>query len=203
MSSHAMPPLIALPPIVVMGVSGSGKSTMGALLGERLDIPFIDGDDLHPDANREKMRAGEPLDDDDRLPWLHRIGELIDAGLVEGHPTIVACSALRKSYRDLIRRHAPDAIFVHLRGSSELIADRMGARDHEYMPTTLLGSQLATLEPIEPDEHGIVVDVTSAPDTLADQIIAQLPAVENPAVEVPAVETPAVENVTSPDRPRS
>ncbi|WP_243696169.1 gluconokinase [Labedella phragmitis] len=174
MSSHS------LPPIIVMGVSGSGKSTMGALLGERLDLPFIDGDDLHPDENREKMRAGHPLDDDDRWPWLHRIGELIDAGLVEGHATIVACSALRKSYRDLIRRHAPEAIFVHLRGSSELIADRMGARDHEYMPATLLGSQLATLEPLEDDERGVVVDVTASPDELADQIIAALPAVTTP-----------------------
>ena len=169
MSSHS------LPPIIVMGVSGSGKSTMGALLGERLGIPFIDGDDLHPEANREKMRAGHPLDDADRLPWLHRIGELIDAGLVEGHPTIVACSALKKAYRDLIRRHAPESIFVHLRGSSELIAIRMGARDHEYMPATLLGSQLAALEPLEDDEHGIVIDVTATPDDLADQIIAALP----------------------------
>jgi len=162
------------PPMIVMGVSSSGKSTIGHDLGERIDIPFIDGDDLHPDANKEKMRAGHALNDDDRFPWLHRIGELIDAGLVEGHPTIVACSALKRSYRDLLRRHAPQLIFVHLTGEPDVIRARMQARNHEYMPTALLDSQLATLEPIEADELAILADITATPADIVDDVVAQL-----------------------------
>ena len=161
--------------MIVMGVSSSGKSTVGAALGEVLDIPFIDGDDLHPDSNKEKMRAGNPLNDDDRLPWLHRIGELIDAGLVEGHPTIVACSALKRSYRDILRRHAPNLVFLHLAGNPDLIGDRMAARNHEYMPTALLQSQLATLEPIQDDELAIIADIGGTPDEIVHDLAARLP----------------------------
>jgi len=161
--------------MIVMGVSSSGKSTVGAALGEVLDIPFIDGDDLHPDSNKEKMRAGNPLNDDDRLPWLHRIGELIDAGLVEGHSTIVACSALKRSYRDILRRHAPNLVFLHLAGNPDLIGDRMAARDHEYMPTALLQSQLATLEPIQDDELAIIADIGGTPDEIVHDLAARLP----------------------------
>ena len=161
--------------MIVMGVSSSGKSTVGAALGEVLDIPFIDGDDLHPDSNKEKMRAGNPLDDDDRLPWLHRIGELIDAGLVEGHSTIVACSALKRSYRDILRRHAPNLVFLHLAGNPDLIGDRMAARNHEYMPTALLQSQLATLEPIQDDELAIIADIGGTPDEIVHDLAARLP----------------------------
>jgi len=161
--------------MIVMGVSSSGKSTVGSALGDVLDIPFIDGDDLHPDANKEKMRAGNPLNDDDRLPWLHRIGELIDAGLVEGHPTIVACSALKRSYRDILRRHAPNLVFLHLAGNPDLIGDRMAARNHEYMPTALLQSQLATLEPIQDDELAIIADIGGTPDEIVHDLAARLP----------------------------
>jgi gluconokinase len=156
-----------------MGVSGSGKSTLGAALAERVDLPFIDGDDLHLETSIEKMSAGIPLDDDDRLPWLHRIGELIDAGVVEGHSTIVACSALKRSYRDILRRHAPSMVFVHLAGSSAVIGERMAHRDH-FMPTTLLQSQLATLEPIQDDELAIVVDIGASPEEISETVVTRL-----------------------------
>lgn len=162
------------PPMIVMGVSGSGKSTVGALLGERLGVPFIDGDDLHPAANKEKMRAGHALNDDDRRPWLEKIGRTIDEGLAEGHPTIVACSALKRAYRDLLREHAPGLVFVHLSGDADTIAARMAARSHEYMPPSLLASQLATLEPLEADEKHIIVDLRQTPGQMIDQIVAAL-----------------------------
>jgi gluconokinase len=164
-----------VPPMIVMGVSGSGKSTIGALLGERLHVPFIDGDDVHPEANKAKMAAGHPLTDEDRWPWLHRIGELIDAGMVEGHPTIVACSALKRVYRDLLRGHAPQLIFVHLSGGKDTIADRIAGRAHEYMPATLLDSQLSTLEPLGTDEARVLVDLDQTPDQMVDQILRDLP----------------------------
>lgn len=163
------------PPIILMGVSGSGKTTMGVALSDVTGIPFIDGDDLHPDENKEKMRAGHPLGDADRIPWLHRIGELIDAGIVEGHSTIVACSALKRSYRDLLRRHAGSLYFVHLDLPRAALEERTQQRSHEYMPSSLLDSQLATLEPLQPDEAGIVVDATLAPDKLARVILNVLP----------------------------
>lgn len=165
-----------IPPIVLMGVAGSGKSTVGELLGTALDVPFIDGDVLHPDGNVEKMRAGRPLDDDDRLPWLHRIGELIDAGVVEGHSTIVACSALKRAYRDLLRRHAPDLLFVHLEGERTLLERRLALRQHEYMPASLLDSQLETLEPLQPDERGLAVGVDAPPQRIVDDIRQSLAA---------------------------
>jgi len=161
--------------MIVMGVSSSGKSTIGRVLGEAFGIPFLDGDDVHPAANKEKMRAGIPLTDDDRRPWLHRIGELIQEGLAEGHSTIVACSALKRSYRDLLRESVPGLVFVHLAGSAEVIYERMRLRDHEFMPSALLQSQLATLENLEPDERGIVVDITAAPTDILRTVEESLP----------------------------
>lgn len=143
----------------VMGVSAAGKSTVGTALALTLGVPFVDADDLHSDANRAKMAAGIPLTDDDRWPWLDAVGARLrderDSGLV------VACSALRRAYRDRIREAAPGVVFVHLTGTPELLAARAGARTDHFMPPALLVSQLATLEPLEDDEAGLVADVAA------------------------------------------
>jgi gluconokinase len=141
--------------LVIMGVSGCGKSSVGAGLGEQLGIPYRDGDDLHPPANVDKMRAGVPLTDADRWPWLDRVAEV----LRDDAPVIVGCSALRRVYRDRIRVGAGGPVtFVHLAGDRAVIAERMAARTGHYMPTTLLDSQFATLEPPGVDE-AMTVDI--------------------------------------------
>ena len=154
------------PPLIVMGVSGSGKSTIGRALADALDLEFVDGDDLHPRANKEKMAAGHPLDDQDRAPWLEIIAERIGAELADGKPIVVACSALKRRYRDQLISHAPSVVFVHLEGRRDIVAERQSHRDHEYMPNSLLDSQYATLEPLEPDERAIVVDLAQTPDDM-------------------------------------
>ncbi|MCR8669817.1 gluconokinase [Agrococcus sp. HG114] len=158
------------PSMVIMGVQGSGKTTIGQALADRLNIRFIDGDDLHPVANKEKMRAGTPLTDEDRVPWLKTIGETIAAGRAEGRITIVACSALKRWYRELLRSSEPDLVFVHLVGEKGLIADRLAHRDHEYMPTTLLDSQVDTLEPLAEWEHGIAISIDQTPAAIVDEV---------------------------------
>lgn len=168
-----------LPPLVVMGVSGCGKSTIGGMLGERLGIPFADGDDYHPAANKAKMANGIPLEDGDRLPWLADIGRaLADAGSDDvpagAGSAIIACSALKRRYRDLLRSHAPGLVFVYLSGDHAVLSERINGRDHEYMPSSLLQSQLATLEAPEADEAFIAVDISAKPDAIVDQLVVRL-----------------------------
>ncbi|GAA1140148.1 gluconokinase [Nocardioides aquiterrae] len=150
-------------PLVVMGVSGSGKSTVGAALAQRLRVPYADADDLHPPANIAKMSAGHALDDDDRYPWLEAVG-----GWLADHPDggVMSCSALKRTYRDQLRRHAPDVRFLLLEGSMEVIARRQASRPGHFMPASLLQSQFATLEALEPDEDGVVVDVDQSVDAI-------------------------------------
>ncbi|MFF2387475.1 gluconokinase [Agromyces sp. NPDC058104] len=157
-------------PLVVMGVSGSGKSTVGAALAAAFGAPFVDGDDLHPPENTRKMAEGRPLDDEDRAPWLDRIGSRIAAELAEGVAIVVACSALRRRYREQLAAHAPGIVFVHLAGDAGLIAERQRDREHEFMPTSLFASQLEALEPLGDDERGIVLDVGRAPADLVEDV---------------------------------
>lgn len=164
----------SLPPLVVMGVSGCGKSTVGALLGERLGMSFQDGDDLHPAANKAKMGAGIPLSDVDRLPWLDEIGEALRRSQDVQKPLIIACSALKRSYRDLLRGHVPDVVFIHLAGDRETLVERMNARSHEFMPASLLDSQLSTLEPLGENERHVLADLTLTPSQLVDDICSEL-----------------------------
>lgn len=153
--------------VVIMGVSGSGKTTVGEHAGQRLGLPYHDGDDLHPQENIDKMAAGHPLTDDDRWPWLELIGRWLS-----DHPNggIIGCSALKRSYRDLIRQFAPGVCFVHVHGSYELLHDRMYQREGHFMPASLLDSQLATLEPLGEDEYGQVFDVSGEPAEIAADI---------------------------------
>lgn len=158
--------------LVIMGVSGSGKTTVATLLAKRLGWPFEEGDDLHPAANVAKMHAGHPLTDADRWPWLDRIAGWIDEQLAAGHSGILTCSALKRAYRDRLRRD--EVVFVYLRGSHEQIADRLATRHGHFMPATLLDSQFADLEPPGPDERALTLDITSPSPDLADQIIREL-----------------------------
>ncbi|MGW2344067.1 gluconokinase [Streptomyces sp. NPDC001661] len=165
--------------VVVMGVAGTGKTTIGPLLAERLGVPYAEGDDFHPEANIEKMSAGTPLTDEDRWPWLDAIGRWAHGRA--GLGGVVSSSALKRSYRDRLRAEAPDAVFVHLTGSRELIEDRMGHREGHFMPTSLLDSQFATLQPLAADEAGVAVDVAGSPEEIADRAVAALAELDSPA----------------------
>ncbi|GAQ59495.1 gluconokinase [Streptomyces acidiscabies] len=158
--------------VVVMGVAGTGKTTIGPLLAARLGVPYAEGDDFHPPANIAKMSAGTPLDDDDRWPWLDSIGAW--AHERAGLGGVVSCSALKRSYRDRLRAAAPGLLFVHLSGSRELIGERMGHREGHFMPTALLDSQFAALEPLGADEAGVVVEVSGRPEEIAARAITAL-----------------------------
>jgi carbohydrate kinase (thermoresistant glucokinase family) len=150
-----MPP----PVLVVMGVSGSGKSTVAKALAEALAWPFEEGDDLHPPANVAKMRAGHPLTDEDRKPWLEAIGRWIDGQAAKDEPGVITCSALRRAYRDQIRQGRPQVKLVFLEGSRSLIADRLSHRQGHFMPPSLLDSQFEALEEPGPDEPVIKVNI--------------------------------------------
>ncbi|QRM43008.1 gluconokinase [Rhizobium sp. BG4] len=155
--------------IIVMGVSGSGKSSIGEKLAEALSLRFVEGDQLHPRANVEKMSKGIPLTDDDRMPWLDLIGETIKAALARGEGVIVSCSALKRIYRERLRSAAGgNLFFVYLDGSKELLTDRMGHRTGHFMPASLLESQLATLE-VPTGEPGVVtVDIDDTIEGIAE-----------------------------------
>ncbi len=156
--------------IVVMGVQGVGKTTLGTLLAQRLGVPFIDGDRLHPPRNVELMASGRPLTDEDRAPWLRSVGEALAAHRETGGLVIV-CSALRRRYRDTLRGFDPGVFFVEPHGPMELVAARIGSRTHEYMPPQLLQSQYDTLEPLADDERGMRVSIDATPEAIVEQVL--------------------------------
>jgi gluconokinase len=156
--------------IVVMGVSGSGKTSAALELTRQLGWEYIEGDDLHPEANVAKMAAGHPLDDDDRWPWLRRIAEVIGEHEASGTSLVLTCSALKRSYRDLLREGHPSVWFAHMQVSQQVLADRLAKRKGHYMPPSLLDSQLATLEPLGDDEPGDAI----AGDGPLEQSVAEL-----------------------------
>ncbi|WNO75521.1 MULTISPECIES: gluconokinase [unclassified Streptomyces] len=158
--------------VVVMGVTGTGKTTIGPLVAEALGVPYAEGDDFHPPANIAKMSAGTPLDDADRWPWLDAIGQWALSRAGKGG--VVSSSALKRAYRDRLRAVAPDAVFLHLTGDRELIERRMTERKGHFMPTKLLDSQFATLQPLEDDEAGVSVDVSGSPEEITDRAVAAL-----------------------------
>ncbi|MCW2514484.1 MAG: gluconate kinase [Mycobacterium sp.] len=157
-------------PIVVMGVSGSGKSTVGAALAQRMRVPFADADDFHPAANIAKMTAGHALDDEDRRPWLDSIGEWLAA---HGDGGVMSCSALKHAYRDQLRAHRADIEFIHLVGTPEVISRRQASRPGHFMPASLMASQFETLEPLTADEHGVDIDVDQDIDSIVENYLAR------------------------------
>ncbi|CAM3678054.1 MULTISPECIES: gluconokinase [Tsukamurella] len=165
-----------------MGVSGSGKSTVGAELASRLGRSFADGDDFHSDANRAKMASGRPLTDEDRWPWLATIGAHLRDEMVAGRPTVVACSALKRVYRDRIRAAGASVYFVFLTGNEELLLERMQGRAGHFMKADMLASQLAILEPLEPDEFGVTVNVSGDIPQIVTEALADFAATEVPGI---------------------
>jgi gluconokinase len=160
--------------VVVMGVSGSGKTTVAEGLAARLGWEFAEGDDFHPAANVEKMRSGHPLDDDDRWPWLRELAGWIGERERAGRSVVVTCSALKRAYRDLLREGHPSVWFAHVTADAALIRERLEHRSGHYMPASLLDSQLVTLEPLEGDEPGAAVSGAGAPETVVDELLAAL-----------------------------
>ncbi len=161
--------------IIAMGVSSSGKSTVGKAIGRRLHVPFLDGDGYHPAANKEKMRAGIPLTDEDRWPWLETLALALKEAAGQKGAAVGACSALKRSYRDFLTAKAGEPIlFVFLQGSKEVIGKRIAARQHEYMPASLLDSQFATLEVPTPDENVITVSVEDPVETITTKVVKTL-----------------------------
>lgn len=160
--------------VVVMGVSGSGKSTVADLLSERTGCALAEGDDFHPASSIARMAAGHPLDDPLRAPWLAAITSWLAERVARGECAVVSCSALTRAYRDVLRGAGPDVRMVHLAGPRELVAQRLAARRGHFMPPELLDSQYAALEPLDADEPGITVDLAHTPAQIADQIIHRL-----------------------------
>jgi gluconokinase len=159
---------------VVMGVSGSGKTTVAALLSAALGCQFQEGDDLHSPKNVEKMHAGKPLTDSDRLPWLRKIAEEIDGWRARGESGVLTCSALKRSYRDIIIGGRSDVTLIYLKGSYDLIHRRMATRHEHFMPVGLLDSQFVALQEPTPGEHPITVDVGGRPTEIVNEIVRKL-----------------------------
>ena len=158
--------------VVLMGVSGSGKTTIGKILAGKLSWPFVEGDDYHPAANVEKMRAGKPLTDEDRRPWLAALRERVDRACTTGEDVVLACSALKHAYQDYLERHDPACVhYVYLHGSEELIKKRLAARKGHFMNPALLHSQFETLEP---PAEAVRVDVAGSPEDVADEVRRRL-----------------------------
>jgi gluconokinase len=160
--------------LVVMGVSGSGKSTIGERLAGRLGWTYEDGDKFHPAGNVAKMSAGHPLSDADRWPWLRAIAEEIDRVCAAGQRAVIACSALKRTYRDILLHGRSDVRIIYLKGTKELIASRLGQRKHHFMPPGLLDSQFRTLEPPSADEHPLTVSIDAAVEAIVEDIVKQL-----------------------------
>jgi carbohydrate kinase (thermoresistant glucokinase family) len=160
--------------VVVMGVSGSGKTTIAKMLAGALGCPYLEGDDLHPPSNVEKMRGGTPLTDADRLPWLCRIAREIDVWRQRGGSGVVTCSALKRAYRDILIGDRACVILAYLKGSRTMIENRMAARQAHFMPVALLDSQFATLEEPGPDERAVIVDIGGPPGEIAAEMLRQL-----------------------------
>jgi gluconokinase len=160
--------------LCVMGVSGAGKTLVGTLLAGALGVAFLEGDDLHPADNVRRMAQGIPLTDDDRRGWLAGIAARLADARRTDTGLVVACSALKRAYRDVLRHADPDIRFVHLTGDPALIARRLSQRAEHFMPATLLGSQLATLEPPTPEEHAWTFDLADTPESIVDQIVVRL-----------------------------
>ena len=160
--------------IVIMGVAGSGKTTIGRTLATAMDCAFADGDDLHPVANVAKMAGGAPLTDADRTPWLARVAELVDAWRAEGRCGVVTCSALKRSYRRIVIGDRPNVRLVYLTGSFDRVRERMAGREGHFMPVSLLESQFADLEPPNEDEAAIVEEIAPPPEQIVRGIMTQL-----------------------------
>jgi len=160
------------PLIVVMGVTGSGKTTVGQALADQLRLEYADADTFHSEANVAKMASGHPLTDEDRAPWLESVGRWLAAHDASG--AVVGCSALRRRYRDVLRAAAPRLVLVHLAGDSGVLTERVAHRPGHFMPASLVTSQLETLEPLEPDEPGLVVDLTTPVSDIVRNVAARL-----------------------------
>ena len=174
------------PLVVVMGVSGTGKTTVGEALAARLGLDYRDADVFHPQANIDKMAAGHPLDDDDRWPWLRAMRDWLTAHARAGEDTVVTCSALKVAYRDVLREAEGHVRFAHLVAPETLIEDRMEQREGHFMPPTLLPSQFSTLEPLTDGEDGVVVHVDVPPEEVAARVLAALGLDGTPAGAPPA-----------------
>ena len=169
-----MPPEAAPHALILMGVSGSGKTTIGQQLAARIGWRYEDADTFHPASNVAKMSAGQPLTDEDRWPWLRAIADEIDRAVAAGERVVIGCSALRRVYRDLLVHGRSDIRIIYLDGTRDLIAGRLGERKGHFMPPGLLTSQFKTLEPPTPDEHAMTVSIDAPVDSIVDDILKQL-----------------------------